>query len=117
MKFYLDHDVDARCRAVLIAAGHVCWSTTQAGREDSEDDDQTIYAQEHRAVIITHDSEFTERRKRNVIWKHIRLHCEQPDGPDLLKRTLPDVLAILERYHDVVIELAPQHFYVHHGWS
>jgi hypothetical protein len=90
---------------MLIEAGHECWATSQAGRSAAADDDQTVYADEHGAVLMTHDQEFTERRKRNTIGRHIRLMCEQPDGPDLLRRCLVEIVPVLEHRLDVVMEI------------
>lgn len=116
MRFYLDNDVDARCRRTIEAAGHESWTAAQAGRADTPDDDQTIYANEHDAVLLTHDREFTERRKRNTIGRHVRLCCEQPDGPELLATWLDEVSPVLERRPHVVIELYAQSYSVHVAW-
>ena len=107
MRFYLDNDVDHRCAGVLHQAGHEVFTTSEAGRSDADDDEQTVYATDRKAVLVTHDREFTERRKRNTIGQHVRLDCEQPDGPMLLARWLPDVVGLLERHVDVVIEVRP----------
>lgn len=116
MRFYLDNDVDARCRRTLEDAGHFVWTAAQAGRADALDDDQTIYANEHRAVLVTHDREFTERRKRNTIGRHVRLCCEQPDGPHLLATWLDDITPVLDHRSDVVVELHPNTYSVHASW-
>jgi predicted nuclease of predicted toxin-antitoxin system len=116
VKFYLDNDVDARCRRVL-SPPHDCWTAAQAGRAFAADDDQTVYADDAGAVIITHDREFTERRKRNTAGRHIRLCCEQPDGPHVLQRWLPDILAILDRRRYVVIELRQDSYQVFADWQ
>lgn len=112
MRFYLDNDVDERCRRVLTAAGHKCWSAREASRQDAEDDEQTIYAQTRQAVLVTHDKEFTERRKKMPLWKHVRLVCEQPDGPTLLERWLTEMVYALDRHADVVVELRPDDYHV-----
>lgn len=117
MRLYLDNDVDARCRPVIEEQGHECWTAAQAGRSDAPDDDQTVYAHEMNAVVVTHDREFTERRKRNSIWKHIRLSCDQPDGPDVLRRWLGQVVPILDHLDNVVIEIRPDGFSVYSAWA
>ena len=58
-------------------------------------------------MIVTHDSEFTERRKKNCIWKHVRLDCEQPDGPGLLAIALDEMVQLLERHENITIEAKP----------
>lgn len=84
LKFYLDNDVDVSCAAVVRAAGHTCWTASQAGAQSDDDDEQTVYATDKGAVLITHDAEFTNRRKRQPFGHHVRLVCHQLDGPDLL---------------------------------
>jgi hypothetical protein len=116
VRFYLDNDVDARCRRTLEQAGHVCWTAVQAGRADAPDDDQTIYATERDAVLITHDRQFTERRKRNTIGRHVRLCCEQPDGPEVLGRWLDDVTPVLEHRAHVVVEVRANGYSVQASW-
>ena len=108
MRFYLDNDVDIRCRAALqrLDSSHVVYTANEAGRSDADDDEQTVYASERDAVLITHDREFTERRKRNSIGRHVRLDCEQPDGPEILTTQFPEVLAELERHANIVVELS-----------
>jgi predicted nuclease of predicted toxin-antitoxin system len=54
VRFYLDHDVDARCRRVL-SPPHDCWTASEAGRALAEDDEQSVYASDQDAVVITHD--------------------------------------------------------------
>jgi hypothetical protein len=53
-------------------------------------------------VLITHDREFTRRRMRTTIGRHIRLDCEQPDAM-ALGAYLDELVAALERTRDVVI--------------
>ena len=116
MRFYLDNDVDHRCRQVLQPE-HECWATSEAGRNDAPDDEQTVYAGDRGAVLITHDRSFTERRKRNTIGRHIPLVCDQPDGPAVLSRWLGEVVPILERHIDLVLELRPDGFDVTIRWE
>lgn len=59
MRLVLDHNVDALCRRWLLAQGHEAWTVGEAGRAVAADDDQTIYAQDRAAVLVTHDREFT----------------------------------------------------------
>ena len=105
MRFYLDNDVDARCRRVLTQAGHDCWTAAEAGLANAEDDAQAVYAQDHHAVLVTHDRRFTNRQKRRTVGHHVYLGCEQPDGPALLARWLDYVIRNVAPFDDCVIEL------------
>lgn len=117
MRFVLDHDVDVACRRMLNDAGHDAWTVGEAGRALAKDDDQTVYAGEMGAVLITHDREFTTRRKRNAHGRHVRLVCPEPDGPDVLALHLDDVLPILERHENVTVEIKPRGFESFFAWE
>ncbi len=107
MRFYLDNDIDARCRRVLTEAGHKCWTASEAGLADAPDDAQAVYAQDRDAVLITHDTAFTNRQKRRTVGRHVHLACAQPDGPTLLAKWLHAVVLNVPAFRDVVIELKP----------
>ena len=55
------------------------------------------------AVLITHDREFTRRRMRNTIGRHVRLDCEQPDAIAVIGTHLDELVAALKHAHDVVV--------------
>lgn len=112
MRFYLDNDVDVRCRKVLVQAGHVCWTAWEAGLAGAPDEVHAIYAQDRGAVLITHDVAFTGRQKRRTVGRHVFLGCQQPDGPGLLARWLDSVVLNAPAFADVVIELTPRRFTV-----
>jgi hypothetical protein len=66
VRFLLDNDVDAGVGRVLRKAGHDCWTASQAGLagpESAPDDALSIYAQQKEAVVVTHDREFSLRRR------------------------------------------------------
>jgi predicted nuclease of predicted toxin-antitoxin system len=103
VRFVLDHDVDARVGRVLRQAGHECWPSTAGLAASADDDVVAVYADDRRAVLITHDREFTARRMKNTIGRHVRLDCEQPDGPQVIAARLHDLVARLEGAQDVVL--------------
>ena len=105
MRFYLDNDVDVACRAVLQDHGHDVWSTSDAGRGDSDDPSQHLYAYRRKAAIITHDREFTARAKEHIVGQHIRMCVEHPFAPEVLARHLNVLVPILEHHDDLVAEL------------
>lgn len=117
MRFVLDHDVPASCRRVLTKARHQAWTVGEAGRAEAADDDQSVYAGGKRAVLITLDSEFTSRRRRNAIGQHIRLDCPEPDAADLLARYLDAILGVLSTGKDVTIIVRPGDMHVSFAWS
>lgn len=103
MRFVLDNDVDARVGRVLRAAGHECWSSTAGLSSSADDDAVAVYADNRQAVLITHDRAATRRRIRNTIGRHVRLDCEQPDGPQVVATHLHDLVKMLEEADHLVI--------------
>jgi hypothetical protein len=75
-----------------------CWSGRLRRRRC-----RGVYADDRGAVLITHDREFTRRRMKNTIGRHVRLDCEQPDAMAVIGAHLDALVAALERVHDVVI--------------
>ena len=66
-RFVCDHDVDVAVAMMLRKAGHEAWTAADAGLYRAGDDDLTVYADNKDAVLISHDTEFSQRRRRNVI--------------------------------------------------
>ena len=89
---------------MLRRHGHVCWTANDAGLAgESEDDNLSVYADGREAVLITLDGEFTRRRRRNPIGRHIRLRCQEPEAAEILAAKLDDVMAYLQRDHVTII--------------
>ena len=102
----LDNNVDARVRSVFHRAGHECWRATDAGLANAADDDVSVYAHNKTAVLVTHDREFTERRKRNTFGKHIRLKCPEPDACVVLVACMDELVELLDQHEELVVEVS-----------
>lgn len=61
-----DHDIDARVAARLRKLSHDAWTADDAGLR-VRDDELTVYSDNQRAVLVSHDSEFSQQRRRNVM--------------------------------------------------
>lgn len=110
MKFLLDNDVDVSVGHVLRAAGHQVATVAEvglAGRRSATDDEVTMYADDRGLVVVTHDREFTGRRRRNTVGLHVRLVCEQPDAVDVVGAHLDEMVEALERRQRAVVEVRP----------
>jgi len=107
LRFVCDHDVDARVAARLRKLGHDAWTAAQAGLSRARDDELTVYADDQRAVLISHDSEFSQRRRRSVVGRHIFLQCNEWDAADVLERHLDFMLSVLDRHEDVYVRVSP----------
>jgi hypothetical protein len=118
LRFFLDNDVDVRvCRDVLTPLGHNCWSAGQAGRYLESDDSHTIYARDKDAIVITHDREFTERRRRAAIGRHIQMDCEQPDACEILSRYIEELVPILAAAENITVVIRRDGYATFYGWS
>lgn len=104
MRFVCDENVDAAVARKLNALGHEAWTIKEAGQSGIDDDDVTIYAMDHHAVVVTHDHEFSTRRKKLVLGRHIYLKCDALDAPDILVSHLDAILPVLQR-HEVTVEV------------
>jgi predicted nuclease of predicted toxin-antitoxin system len=104
-RFVCDHDVDVAVAMMLRKAGHEAWTAADAGLYRAGDDDLTVYADNKDAVLISHDTEFSQRR-RNVIGKHIWLRCSEWDAADLLCQYLPELLPLLWINRDLWIRIS-----------
>lgn len=109
MRFVLDQDVDAALVAVLVAAGHEAWTVAAAGIPDAADDDVSVYAAQKDAVVITHDVEFSARRRRNPHGRHVQLGCPEPDAVDLV--------SAIEPFADVFVYVSKAGINWHLKWT
>jgi predicted nuclease of predicted toxin-antitoxin system len=106
VKFLLDHDVDARLGRVFRQNGHQCWTAADANLARAADDELSVYADDRGAVMVTHDVDFSQRRARNPIGKHLQLRCEEPDAADLLIRHFDAVIRSLQIAEHVFVKLS-----------
>lgn len=100
----------------LRAAGHECWTAYDAGLSAAGDDDLTVYAHDQRAVLVTHDVEFSKRRRRNVIGWHVQMRCREWEAADLLIRHLDYVQEQTTRFQDIWIAISHEGAETAHGW-
>lgn len=106
MRFVCDHDVDARVATTLRRLGHEAWTAGEAGLARAADDDLTVYADNHDAVLLSHDVEFSKRRRRNVIGRHVWLRCNEWEAAELVATCLDDLLPILARHRHVWVRVS-----------
>ena len=106
MRFVCDRDVDAWVAVTLRRLGHDAWTAGQAGLSRAGDDELAVYADDREAVLISHDKEFSKRRRRNAVGKHVFLRCSEWDAAELLVQHLDDLLPVLGRNRDVWVRLS-----------
>jgi hypothetical protein len=96
LSFFLDNDVDVAVRKALIEAGYTAWSAAQAAMSFDSDDALTVYAADRSAVLLTHDREFSTRRRANVVGRHVWLACDESEAVAVLFAYLDDLAPLLE---------------------
>lgn len=117
MRFFCDHDVDAAVAARLRQLGHEAWTAADAGLSTAMDDELTVYADDKKAALLTHDREFSRRRRKHVVGWHIQLRCAELDAADLIDRHLEAILAMLGSGHDLFIVVSSQGMEVSRAWE
>lgn len=108
MRFLLDHDVDAAVGQMLRQRGHECWTAGSAGLARARDDELTVWAAEHQAVIVSTDGEFGHRRIRNAIGRHVWLRCSDWEASEVLADHLNEVLTLLLERGDLTIRVSKE---------
>jgi predicted nuclease of predicted toxin-antitoxin system len=118
LRFVCDHDIDACVAARLRDLGHEAWTAAEAGLSRAEDDELTAYADDQRAVLLTHDKEFSRRRRRNVIGWHVFLRCNEWDAADVIERRLDEMLQVLEHNDNVWMKVSyNSEIQLSHDWN
>lgn len=105
LRFVCDHNVDTDVRRMLARAGHQAWTALEAGQATVGDDELTIYADDHNAVVVTHDHEFSTRRMKDIVGRHLWLKCDPLEAADVLSRFLDEVVGLFDRPHPAWISV------------
>lgn len=69
------------------------------------------------AILVTLDQEFTVRRRKNTIGRHVRIDCPEPDAADLLAKYHNDIVPMLDHHANITIELRPEGIHTFHNWD
>ncbi|GAA1860332.1 hypothetical protein GCM10009836_45590 [Pseudonocardia ailaonensis] len=77
----------------------------------------TVYAHEQGAVLLTHDKEFSQRRKRNVIGRHVWLRCLDLDAPALVERRLDEIVAAVSIREDIWVRVSQDGMDTSFAWE
>lgn len=113
MRFVLDENVDRAVGVVLRQAGHDCWAVGDAGLSGAIGDAIAVYADERKAVLVSHDRAFAERHRLNALGKHVWLRCEPFEAPGAVRVHSPEVTRLLASMPNVVIEVAVDQVILH----
>lgn len=117
MRFFLDEDVDYGVAQGLRAQGHEAWSAVDAGLGAYNDDELTVYADEHKAILLTHDREFSARRRRHVVGWHVEMRCTEMEAEALVCARSQALVDLVARFDDVFISLSKERLDMSHRWD
>lgn len=117
LRFFLDHCITQDVQALLSRAGYQCWTAEQAQASRDRDDELTVYAMDKKAVLVTWDVEFSKRRRRNTIGRHVQLVCPAPEMAALVARYLPEILAHVSRSEHVFVRVSKGKIEAFHNWE
>jgi predicted nuclease of predicted toxin-antitoxin system len=117
VRFMLDNDVDARVRRVITARGHECFTAVDVNLSDAADDELTVYADTKRAVLVTHDKEFSRRRSKRVVGMHVHLRCREEDAVEVLDTWFDDMMTRLRIAENIFVRVSRTGVSHTTGWS
>lgn len=117
MRFVLDQDVDAGLVGLFVKHGHEAWTVASAGIPDAQDDDISVYAGQKDAVVVTHDVEFSARRRRNPHGRHVQLSCPEPDAVEVVAACLPELVSAIEPFADIFVYVSKEGISSHLKWT
>ena len=115
LDFLLDQDVSAAVARMLRARGFRVESAYSVGLSDADDDDLSVWADDRGAILISHDREFSRRRRAMPVGRHLELRCKERAAAELLAGRLAEVLEILRNAEDVTVVVSATGVAVHHG--
>lgn len=117
MRFFLDQDVDVAVAGVLRRLGHEAWTADDAGLSTAADDELTVYAHDQRAVLLTHDREFSARRRKHVVGWHVQLRCVELDAADLISRYCAELVKLVSVFDDLFLAISKEGLELSHRWD
>jgi predicted nuclease of predicted toxin-antitoxin system len=117
VRFRLDHDVDAAVGRMLRRNGHECLTASQVGLAAAIDDALTVWASEHSAVVVSTDREFSRRRMKNAIGRHVWLRCQDWEADGVLETHVAEVVNQLEARSDLTIRVSADGLTDSSAWS
>lgn len=106
MQFVLDNDVDAEVGRVLRQLGHQCVTASMTGMAEAKDDAWSVFADNLDAVLLSHDVEFADRRKRNTFGRHVLLACRQWEAVDAVKAHLDTIIELAYSRDAILIKVS-----------
>ena len=70
------------------------------------DEELSIWADGKKAILITADKEFIDRRREHTFGRHVWLVCDDEDAVEVVRDQLPKVVAELDGKDSVVMRVS-----------
>lgn len=77
----------------------------EAGLSGAIDDAIAVYADDRKAILVSHDKAFAERHRLNTLGKHVWLRCEPFEAPTAIRTHLPDITRWVASMSHLVVEV------------
>lgn len=118
MLFILDHNVDLAVSKLLRRRGHHCEPVGGLGLATAKDNDLAVYADNKRAVFISHDEEFSQRQRDNTFGYHVHLDCAEPRAVDVMRKHLDEVIEYVGSRDAIVLKVTRERVTPYpRGWA
>ena len=117
MRFLLIMMSMPRSARMLRRKGHDCLAAGQVGLAAVTDDTLTVWASEHRAVVVSTDREFSRRRMKNAIGHHVWLRCLDWEADAVLEAHLAEVVSRAASTDDLTIRVSGDGLIDSSAWS
>lgn len=76
-----------------------------AGLSGAIDDAIAVYADDRKAVLVSHDKAFAERHRLNTFGRRVWLRCEPYEAPDTVGMHLPEITECLASMSHLFVEV------------
>lgn len=96
---------------------HKCHTAGEIGLAQAADDALTVWASQHRAVVVSTDREFGRRRMKNAIGWHVWLRCADWEARDVLAEYLDELTVRLLADSDITVRASKEGLIVSLDWS
>lgn len=111
MFFLLDHDVDAGVAGVLRRHGHRCVTASEAGLATADDDQVSVFADNRKAILLTHDKEAISRRRKNTFGRHVLLACIDMEAVEVVTQQLDRIVEMIDTRDAIVLRVSKDGVY------
>ncbi len=107
--FLMDENVDTAADGSVRGLGFDVERAVQVGlttANEAQDDDLSVWAQEHGAIVVSHDIQLGQRRLDRCVGRHVWLDCRNWDAAATLVAHMDRILAEVGPHRDVTVKVS-----------